>query len=53
MYQVIEIVRSIKAQDLPPEIQGPDIGEMLIQRRIEAIATFKAEFLSSQSSNQF
>ena len=25
MYQVIEIVRSIKAQDLPPEIQGPDI----------------------------
>jgi len=52
MYQVIEIVRSIKAQDLPPEIQGPDIGEMLIQRRIEAIATFKAEFLSSPSSNQ-
>ncbi|HCM30480.1 MAG TPA: multifunctional CCA tRNA nucleotidyl transferase/2'3'-cyclic phosphodiesterase/2'nucleotidase/phosphatase, partial [Acinetobacter radioresistens] len=52
MYQVIEIVRSIKAQDLPPEIQGPDIGEMLIQRRIEAIATFKADFLSSQSSNQ-
>ncbi len=37
----MHVVRTIKAQDLPPEITGPDIGEMLIQRRIEAIAGLK------------
>lgn len=39
----MEVVRSIKAQDLPPDIQGPDIGEMLIQRRIKAIQALKAQ----------
>ncbi|WP_425915359.1 multifunctional CCA addition/repair protein [Acinetobacter sp. TSRC1-2] len=38
----MEVVRSIKAQDLPPDISGPDIGEMLIQRRIQAIEELKA-----------
>ena len=39
----MQVVRNIKAQDLPPEIKGPDIGEMLIQRRIEALAGLKAQ----------
>ncbi|MFZ0331724.1 MAG: multifunctional CCA tRNA nucleotidyl transferase/2'3'-cyclic phosphodiesterase/2'nucleotidase/phosphatase, partial [Acinetobacter bohemicus] len=39
----MEVVRGIKAQDLPPDIQGPDIGEMLIQRRIKAIQALKAQ----------
>ena len=38
----MEVVRSIKAQDLPPDISGPDIGEMLIQRRIQALEELKA-----------
>lgn len=38
----MEVVRGIKAQDLPPDISGPDIGEMLIQRRIQAIEELKA-----------
>ena len=42
--QAAEVVRGIKAQDLPPEIKGPDIGEMLIQRRIEALADLKANY---------
>ena len=37
----MEIVRNIKAQDLPEHIQGAEIGEMLIQYRIEALAKFK------------
>jgi len=41
---IMNIVRTIKASDLSPEIKGPDIGEMLIQKRIEAIAHFKNEF---------
>ncbi|MFT4020343.1 MAG: multifunctional CCA addition/repair protein [Acinetobacter sp.] len=43
MKRAIECVRSIKAHDLPAEIKGPDIGEMLIQRRIEALAELKIE----------
>lgn len=39
----MQVVRSIKAQDLPPEIQGPDIGEMLIERRIAALAELKEQ----------
>ena len=42
----VQIVRSIKASDLPPEIKGPDIGEMLIQKRIEALATHREEHQS-------
>ena len=38
----MEVVRGIKAQDLPPDISGPDIGEMLIQRRIQALEELKA-----------
>lgn len=41
MHKAIECVRSIKAQDLPAEIKGPDIGEMLIQRRIDALSQLK------------
>ena len=37
----MNVVRSIKASDLPVDVKGPDIGEMLIQRRIEAIAELK------------
>lgn len=40
-------VRNIKAQDLPDHIQGPDIGEMLITKRIEALAQLKTEFQNS------
>lgn len=43
LLDVMQTVRSIKASDLPPEIKGPDIGEMLIQKRIEAIAYLKHE----------
>ncbi|WP_291354783.1 multifunctional CCA addition/repair protein [Acinetobacter sp. UBA3106] len=42
----MQVVRNIKAQDLPPDIQGPDIGEMLIQRRIKAIEELKARQLA-------
>lgn len=39
--EAVNVVRSIKASDLPTDVKGPDIGEMLIQRRIEAIAELK------------
>lgn len=39
----MEIVRKIRAQDLPPDIQGVEIGEMLIQYRIDALAKFKEQ----------
>lgn len=44
--EAIQVVRSIKAQDLPADIQGPDIGEMLIERRIKAIEQLKARHLA-------
>lgn len=37
------LVRSIKAQDLPPGTKGAEIGEMLIQKRIDALAQFKQQ----------
>ena len=37
----MNVVRNIKAQDLPENIKGPEIGEMLIKMRIEALTTFK------------
>lgn len=43
LLEAMQVVRNIKAQDLPTDIQGPDIGEMLIERRIEALATLKAK----------
>jgi tRNA nucleotidyltransferase (CCA-adding enzyme) len=39
----MEIVRNIRAQDLPAHVQGVEIGEMLIQYRIEALAKFKQQ----------
>ena len=39
----MNVVRQIKAQDLPPDLKGQEIGEMLIQRRIEAIAALKEQ----------
>lgn len=42
--EAMQLVRDIKASDLPPEIKGPDIGEMLIQKRIEALGKLKEEF---------
>ncbi|OTG81685.1 multifunctional CCA addition/repair protein [Acinetobacter sp. ANC 4648] len=43
LLEIMHIVRAIKAADLPAEIQGPDIGEMLIHKRIQAIAEFKQQ----------
>lgn len=40
----MEIVRNIRAQDLPSDIQGAEIGEMLIQYRIEALAKYKEQY---------
>jgi tRNA nucleotidyltransferase (CCA-adding enzyme) len=37
----MEIVRNIRAQDLPAHVTGPEIGEMLIQYRIDALSKFK------------
>ena len=42
LLDAMQVVRSIKAQDLPRDIQGPDIGEMLIERRILALAELTA-----------
>jgi len=42
--KVMDVVRNIKAQDLPADIKGPDIGEMLIERRIHAIGELKAQY---------
>ncbi|MFV5490041.1 multifunctional CCA addition/repair protein [Acinetobacter sp. ASP199] len=42
--EAIQVVRGIKAQDLPADIQGPDIGEMLIERRIHALAELKERY---------
>lgn len=39
----MQTVRAIKAQDLPADIQGLDIGEMLIERRIQALGELKAQ----------
>lgn len=45
--EAIQVVRSIKAQDLPADVQGPDIGEMLIERRIKAIEQLKARHVAA------
>ena len=51
LIDIMHTVRSIKAADLPAEIQGPDIGEMLIHKRIEAIAAFKQQYEQSLHSS--
>ena len=43
LLDAMEIVRNIRAQDLPAHIQGVEIGEMLIQYRIDALSTFKQQ----------
>ena len=45
--EAIQVVRSIKAQDLPADVEGPDIGEMLIERRIKAIEQLKARHVAA------
>ncbi|MDM1755429.1 multifunctional CCA addition/repair protein [Acinetobacter towneri] len=45
--EAIQVVRSIKAQDLPADVQGPDIGEMLIELRIKAIEQLKARHVAA------
>lgn len=47
LFDAMQLVRGIKAADLPPEVKGPDIGEMLIQKRIEALSVLKKEFNQS------
>ncbi|WP_151988438.1 multifunctional CCA addition/repair protein [Acinetobacter oleivorans] len=41
MLDAMQVVRSIKVQDLPENIKGAEIGEMLIQYRIDALTKFK------------
>jgi len=41
MLDAMQVVRSIKVQDLPENIKGAEIGEMLIQYRIDALTDFK------------
>ena len=41
MLDAMQVVRSIKVQDLPDNIKGAEIGEMLIQYRIDALTEFK------------
>ncbi|MNH67479.1 Multifunctional CCA protein [compost metagenome] len=41
MLDAMQVVRSIKVQDLPENIKGAEIGEMLIQFRIDALTEFK------------
>lgn len=41
MLDAMQVVRSIKVQDLPENIKGSEIGEMLIQCRIDALTEFK------------
>ncbi|MFV5343106.1 multifunctional CCA addition/repair protein [Acinetobacter oleivorans] len=41
MLDAMQVVRSIKLQDLPENIKGAEIGEMLIQYRIDALTEFK------------
>ncbi len=45
--EAIQVVRSIKAQDLPADVQGPDIGEMQIELRIKAIEQLKARHVAA------
>ncbi|MFC3170989.1 multifunctional CCA addition/repair protein [Acinetobacter vivianii] len=46
MLDAMQIVRNIRAQDLPEHVSGPEIGEMLIQYRIDALAKFKEKHIN-------
>lgn len=48
--QAMEIVRKIKAHHLPEHIKGSEIGEALIQKRIDALSEFKQQFLNQLHS---
>lgn len=43
----MQAVRQVKVHDFPAEIQGSEIGEYLISKRIEAISEFKKTYTSS------
>ena len=43
LLNAMEIVRNIRALDLPAHIQGAEIGEMLIEYRIDALSAFKQQ----------
>lgn len=49
--QAMAIVRKIKAQHLPEHITGADIGEALIQKRIEALAEFKQQYIAEHGTH--
>lgn len=44
LHQAIECVRAIKAQHLPDNITGADIGEALIKKRIDALEKLKKQY---------
>jgi tRNA nucleotidyltransferase (CCA-adding enzyme) len=48
MREAIQRVRNIRAVDLPSHIQGPDIGEALIEARIDAITVLKNSYADIQ-----
>ena len=50
LLDAMQLVRGIKASDLPPDVKGPDIGEMLIQKRIEALGELKKRQIESSVS---
>lgn len=49
LLEAMQAVRNVKVQDLPKELQGSEIGEYLINKRIEAIATFKQGYQDRKS----
>lgn len=49
MREAIQQVRNIRAIDLPPHIQGADIGEALIEARIAAITVLKNNYTQQLS----
>lgn len=50
LLEAMQLVRGIKASDLPSDVKGPDIGEMLIQKRIEALGELKKRQIKSSVS---
>ncbi|MBU3847847.1 MAG: multifunctional CCA addition/repair protein [Candidatus Acinetobacter avistercoris] len=50
LLDAMQLVRGIKASDLPSDVKGPDIGEMLIQKRIEALGELKKRQIESSVS---
>lgn len=42
--KAMEVVRNIKAQDLPADVKGQEIGEMLIQNESKHFAELKHQY---------